>query len=71
MFPGIVDRMQKEIKSLVPAERRIRIVASPERHYAVWIGGSILCSLSTFQSKWITKQEYEESGPSIVNRKWF
>ncbi|TKR82578.1 hypothetical protein L596_016277 [Steinernema carpocapsae] len=44
---------------------------SPERKYSVWIGGSILASLSTFQQMWISKQEYDESGPSIVHRKCF
>merc|ERR1712130_482450 len=42
-----------------------------ERKYSVWIGGSILASLSTFQQMWISKQEYDESGPSIVHRKCF
>jgi actin-related protein len=27
--------------------------------------------LSTFQQMWISKQEYDESGPSIVHRKCF
>ena len=39
--------------------------------YSVWIGGSILASLSTFQQMWISKQEYDESGPAIVHRKCF
>ncbi|KAA8518899.1 hypothetical protein F0562_016327 [Nyssa sinensis] len=39
--------------------------------YSVWIGGSILASLSTFQQMWIAKAEYDESGPSIVHRKCF
>merc|ERR1711872_895679 len=34
-------------------------------------GGSILASLSTFQQMWISKQEYDECGPSIVHRKCF
>merc|ERR1711972_1060499 len=37
-------------------------IAPPERKYSVWIGGSILSSLSTFQQMWITKQEYDECG---------
>ncbi|CAF3685435.1 unnamed protein product [Rotaria sordida] len=71
MFPGIADRMQKEITALAPSAMKIRIIAPPERKYAVWIGGSILSSLSTFQTMWISKQEYDESGPSIVHRKCF
>merc|ERR1719409_1841001 len=71
MFEGIDARMQKEIKALAPASMKIKIVAPPERKYSVWIGGSILSSLSTFQQMWISKQEYDESGPSIVHRKCF
>ncbi len=71
MFPGIVDRMRKEIVALLPPTFKIKIIAPPERKYSVWIGGSILASLSTFQQMWISKQEYDESGPSIVHRKCF
>ena len=50
---------------------KIKVVAPPERKYSVWIGGSILASLHTFQQMWISKAEYDESGPSIVDRKCF
>ncbi len=69
MFPGFADRMAKEITAMVPSGNRIRILAAPDRKYSAWIGGSILSSLSTFQTMWISKQEYEEYGPSIVHRK--
>ncbi|OIW07373.1 hypothetical protein TanjilG_10208 [Lupinus angustifolius] len=49
MFHGIADRMSKEISSLAPCSMKIKVVAPPERKYSVWIGGSILTSLSTFQ----------------------
>ncbi|PFX22593.1 Actin, cytoplasmic type 5 [Stylophora pistillata] len=62
---------QKEITALAPPTMKIKIIAPPERKYSVWIGGSILASLSTFQQMWISKQEYDESGPSIVHRKCF
>ncbi|CAF1812475.1 unnamed protein product, partial [Brassica oleracea] len=71
MFPGIADRMSKEITALAPSSMKIKVVAPPERKYSVWIGGSILASLSTFQQMWIAKAEYDESGPSIVHRKCF
>jgi len=69
MFPGIADRMKKEVTAKAPSTMSIKIVAPPERKYSVWIGGSILASLSTFEDMWITKAEYDESGPSIVHRK--
>ena len=67
MYPGISDRMQKEITALAPSSMKVKIIAPPERKYSVWIGGSILASLSTFQQMWISKQEYDESGPQIVS----
>lgn len=57
MYAGISDRMQKEITALAPSSMKVKIVAPPERKYSVWIGGSILASLSTFQQMWISKQE--------------
>jgi actin beta/gamma 1 len=71
MYPGIAERMTKELTALAPSTMKIKVVAPPERKYSVWIGGSILASLSTFQQMWISKAEYDESGPSIVHRKCF
>jgi actin beta/gamma 1 len=69
MFDKIDQRVQKEMVNLAPQSMTIKIVAPPERKYSVWIGGSILASLSTFEEMWVTKEEYDESGPSIVHRK--
>lgn len=71
MFSGIANRVQKELEGLAPPTMKIKVVAPPERQYSVWIGGSILASLSTFQQMWISKQEYDETGPGIVHRKCF
>jgi len=71
MYEGLAARLEKEMISLAPSTMKIKVVAPPERKYSVWIGGSILASLSTFQQMWISKQEYDESGPSIVHRKCF
>jgi len=69
MFPKIDERLKQEVTNLAPASMNIKIIAPPERKYSVWIGGSILSSLSTFEEMWITKEEYDESGPAIVHRK--
>ena len=71
MFPGIAERLSKEVTSLAPTTMKVKVVAPQERKFLVWIGGSILSSLSTFQTLWITKQEYEETGASIVHKKCF
>ena len=71
MYPGIAERLEKEMVKLAPPTMKIKVITPPERKYSVWIGGSILASLSTFQNMWITKEEYDEAGPAIVNRKCF
>ena len=63
LFDGMGERMWQEIHQLAPSTNKIKILASPERKFSVWLGGSILASLSTFQTMWINKQEYDESGP--------
>ncbi|KAL8058608.1 hypothetical protein ABFX02_03G030300 [Erythranthe guttata] len=69
MFRGIADRLCNEIEALSPSSVKIKVVAPPERKCNVWIGGSILASLTTFQKMWISKGEYEEFGRAIVHRK--
>jgi actin len=71
LFEGMGERMWQEIHQLAPSTNKIKILAPPERKYSVWLGGSILASLSTFQTMWINKQEYDESGPAIIHRKCF
>ncbi|KAI5188417.1 actin beta/gamma 1 [Nematocida sp. AWRm77] len=71
LYPDIGKRMQNEISTLAPSSMKVQVISNPERKYSVWIGGSILASLGTFQSMWISKAEYDEAGPSIVHRKCF
>merc|ERR1711971_725029 len=71
MFPNLDQRLNKEMTALAPASIKIKVVAPPERKYSVWIGGSILSSLTTFQEMWISKDQYDESGPQIVHRMCF
>ncbi len=71
MFDGIGERLNKEVSALVPKGVNVKITAPVERRFSIWIGGSVLASLATFQSSWILAKEYEESGASIVNRKCF
>ena len=71
LFEAMGERLWQEIHVPTPSNGRIKVLAPPERLYSVWLGGSILASLSTFQTMWITKQEYDENGPNIIHRKCF
>lgn len=71
MYANLNERINKEVSLLAPTSMKVKVVSPPERKYSVWIGGSILASLSTFQTMWVTKSEYEEEGASIVHKKCF
>ncbi|KAJ6140426.1 hypothetical protein N7470_010431 [Penicillium chermesinum] len=68
---GFTDRLNHELMALYPGPR-VRISApgnTAERRFGSWIGGSILASLGTFHQMWISKKEYDEHGPNIVEKR--
>ena len=69
MFKNYEVRLEKELQELVPAGKKVKISAPEDRKYSVFVGGSILSSLPTFDSMWITREEYGEVGAVIANRK--
>lgn len=68
MYTGFGERLLNEVRKhpLAPKEAKVRIAAPPERLYSTWIGGSILASLSTFKSMWISKKNYQEEGNRLI-----
>eukprot|EP01016_Furgasonia_blochmanni_P042857 TRINITY_DN5732_c0_g1_i1.p1 TRINITY_DN5732_c0_g1~~TRINITY_DN5732_c0_g1_i1.p1 ORF type:complete len:431 (+),score=83.03 TRINITY_DN5732_c0_g1_i1:41-1294(+) len=69
MTQGFPERYLYEIKKLAPKEMKIKLYAPDNRHLSCWFGGSILCSLSSFNKMWITKKEYDEEGERILLKK--
>ncbi|CAI0547871.1 unnamed protein product [Linum tenue] len=66
------ERLEKDLLEESPQNARVKVLASGnsmERRFSVWIGGSILASLGSFQQMWFSKSEYEEHGASYVQRK--
>ncbi|KAE8357312.1 actin family [Aspergillus caelatus] len=70
LFPGFIDRLGKEIFDLAPSANP-NIITPKDQQYSAWVGGSILASLSTFQNLWVSKQEYDDEGPSVVHKKCY
>jgi actin-related protein len=79
-YPGYGERLLHEIRThslLRPGSgiagpgsgMKVRIAAPPERQVSTWIGGSILASLSTFQSMWVNKKDYLEHGAKMLHAK--
>ena len=83
MFPGYATRLEDEIKSLYKENALklakdktmkipINIIDSPRRKYSVFIGASVLSKIFNKPENlayWITKQEWQESGPRIIQEK--
>ena len=67
MFDGFGTRLQNELNILLK-NSNLKVIESKERKYAAWIGGSIFAGLSTFKDNWISADEWDESGPSVVHR---
>lgn len=71
LINGFNDRLNNELTAMYPG-LKIKIHAaglSSERRFGAWIGGSILASLGTFHQMWISRKEYEENGPNIVEKR--
>jgi actin-like protein 6A len=72
LTPGFVERLYADLNEVAPPALKPKVQQPNtriEREYGVWIGGSILGSLGTFHQLWISKQEYEEHGASILLKK--
>jgi actin-like protein 6A len=73
LLPSLRERLERELADNVPVPgTRVKVVAPTggvERRFGPWIGGSILASLGSFQQMWMSKQEYDEHGASLIHRK--
>ena len=69
LLNGFTERFQQELQMLVPDDCTVNVNAPDDRRNLCWLGGSVLTSLASFENMWITKQEYEEFGDSILQKK--
>lgn len=66
------ERLEKDLLEESPQAARVKVLASgnaTERRFSVWIGGSILASLGSFQQMWFSKSEFDEHGAAYIQRK--
>ncbi|NWI70382.1 ACL7A protein, partial [Todus mexicanus] len=70
MMEGFANRFKMELAKVCPRDN-LTTAVSPQRKCSVWVGGSILASLHSFQDLWVYRNEYEERGPSCIFKKCF
>lgn len=70
-YPGLAERLEREMKTLAPPATKIGVIAPPMRKDAAWIGGSILAMRDLPAQWWMTQNEYEEHGAQCIHTKAF
>lgn len=75
MFTKFDSRLQRDLRQIVKdryGERsskiEVNVVSHERQRYAVWYGGSVVGSGPQFAQIAISKQQYDEEGPSICRR---
>ncbi len=63
---GYDSRLKSEIEGI--KKRNCGIINLEERNYSSWIGASGISSMSNFNSKWISRNEYSEHGEKLFER---
>ena len=83
MFPGYASRIDIELKKIytentlkLAKEKKIKIpiniIDSPRRKYSVFIGATVLSNVYNVPANefyWISKKDWDESGPNIILKK--
>jgi len=74
LFPGIEVRLKRELEKLAgqnpnTTNMKIHIVTPPNRLHSVWTGGAHLASQHNFREMYMTIEEYNELGPSMIHQK--
>eukprot|EP00891_Asterochloris_glomerata_P009333 jgi/Astpho2/9333/fgenesh1_pm.00142_%23_5_t len=69
---GLRERLERELGEVAAQNARVKVHTPAnmlERRFGVWLGGSILGSLGTFQQMWMSKAEYAEHGATMMQRR--
>lgn len=71
LFPRFAQRLEMELRPLVPDEYQVKITTQEDPILGVWRGGSLLASSPDFETMCVTKAEYEELGSARCHRRFF
>jgi actin-like protein 6A len=66
---GTEERLLKSLPEMAPQNAKVKVIRSADVKTTPWVGGSILSSLGSFQQMWMSRQEYQEHGSIMIERK--
>ncbi|KAF6722117.1 Actin-related protein 6 [Oryzias melastigma] len=70
LFPGFRDRLEAELRSLVPAHLPVSVFLPPNPVCYPWEGGKLLAHSPDYDEMVVTREEYEENGHCICEEKF-
>ncbi|KAJ9688670.1 hypothetical protein PVL29_014361 [Vitis rotundifolia] len=71
LFPQFAQRLEMELRPLVPDDYQVKITTQEDPILGVWRGGSLLASSPDFEAMCVTKSEYEELGSARCRKRFF
>ncbi|XP_047338176.1 actin-related protein 6 [Impatiens glandulifera] len=71
LFPRFAERLEQELRPLIPDKYQVKITTQEDPILGAWRGGSLLASSSDFERMCVTKAEYEEMGSARCRRRFF
>ncbi|KOM31459.1 hypothetical protein LR48_Vigan01g101400 [Vigna angularis] len=71
LFPQFAERLERELRPLVPDDYNVEITTQEDPILGVWRGGSLLASSPDFEAMCVTKSEYEELGSARCRKRFF
>ncbi|XP_041005684.1 actin-related protein 6 [Juglans microcarpa x Juglans regia] len=71
LFPRFAERLERELRPLVPDDYQVKMTTQENPILGVWRGGSLLASSPDFEAMCVTKSEYEELGSARCRRRFF
>ena len=69
MIPGLAERLEEELRFMLPTSSTVKVHGAPHRQHAAIQGASVLASLPNFSSLCVWNDDWQEGGPDVL-RKW-
>ncbi|XP_031266383.1 actin-related protein 6-like [Pistacia vera] len=71
LFPRFAERLEMELRPIVPDDYEVKITTQEDPILGVWRGGSLLACSPDFEAMCVTKADYEEHGSARCRRRFF
>ena len=70
LFPNFAERLQHELRTLVPSDTELSLTHAAEPVCAAWRGGSLFAASAGYPAQTVTRAEYHEHGHALCRRRF-